>query len=196
MTGGIRGIYTAVLLKWIEQKAPGFLDRVHLFAGTSTGGILALGLAFGLTDVALRTSATPSYFPSYQDYIDGGVVANNPSMAALAQALDDKTGDHILEDVRLIPFGTGFFPEFIKGRRYNWGLAQWNRPLIALMPEGSMCVADYQCKQLLGDHYHGLSPPLKRPIGLDDAGKVGTFIRYANEVDIRPTLKWIKGQYF
>ena len=37
-----------------------------------------------VVDVAMRTSAAPIYFPTYQSYIDGGVVANDPSMAALA----------------------------------------------------------------------------------------------------------------
>ena len=49
--------------------------------GSKDGGELVV-------DVALRTSAAPTYFPSYQGYVDGGVVANNPTMAALAQALD------------------------------------------------------------------------------------------------------------
>jgi len=45
-------------------------------------------------DVALRTSAQPIYFPIFQSisgggpgFIDGGYVANNPSMVAIAQAL-------------------------------------------------------------------------------------------------------------
>ena len=45
--GGIRGVLTAQLLARLEQQAP-FLEQVDLFAGTSTGGILALGLANGM----------------------------------------------------------------------------------------------------------------------------------------------------
>ena len=47
--GGIRGVYTAVLLRRLSQQVPGFLDRAQLLAGTSTGGILALAIAKGLT---------------------------------------------------------------------------------------------------------------------------------------------------
>lgn len=47
--GGIRGILTARLLQRLDEAVPGWLDHVDLFAGTSTGGILALGLAMGLT---------------------------------------------------------------------------------------------------------------------------------------------------
>src|SRR5215213_1985690 len=43
--GGIRGLVTAMLLEDLEAKCPGFLSQVALFAGTSTGGIIALGLA-------------------------------------------------------------------------------------------------------------------------------------------------------
>lgn len=50
--GGIRGVLTAALLKHLEDQSP-FLDKIHLFAGTSTGGILALGLAKGLTPAQL-----------------------------------------------------------------------------------------------------------------------------------------------
>jgi uncharacterized protein len=46
---GIRGVYTAVLLRRLSQQVPGFLDSAQLLAGTSTGGILALGLAKGMT---------------------------------------------------------------------------------------------------------------------------------------------------
>jgi hypothetical protein len=45
--GGIRGLITALLLQDLEKDF-GILGLVKLFAGTSTGGILALALASGL----------------------------------------------------------------------------------------------------------------------------------------------------
>jgi patatin-like phospholipase/acyl hydrolase len=45
--GGIRGLFTARLLERLELAVPGFLATVDLFAGTSTGGILAAALAYG-----------------------------------------------------------------------------------------------------------------------------------------------------
>jgi len=45
--GGVRGVFAARILDRLQQET-GFLDRTDLLAGTSTGGILALGLASGL----------------------------------------------------------------------------------------------------------------------------------------------------
>jgi uncharacterized protein len=45
--GGIRGILTARILERIDAVLPGFLVKVDLYAGTSTGGLLALGLSYG-----------------------------------------------------------------------------------------------------------------------------------------------------
>lgn len=52
--GGIRGLLTAILLERLEEAVPGWLDKADLLAGTSTGGIIALGLAHGLTPRELR----------------------------------------------------------------------------------------------------------------------------------------------
>lgn len=292
--GGIRGLYTAVLLDRLSQATPGFLAKVDLFAGTSTGGIIALGLAFGLepsdlvklyqhnggkifddswteevrdvvrligaeydnghlkeilegvfqqtkladfrkrvivpafdldnlavppavrtwkpkffhnfpgrdsdgselvSEVALRTSAAPTYFPVYQGYIDGGVVANNPSMAALAQALDAPTGGQKLDDLRLLSLGTGFSPAHIEGLDHHWGVAQWAKPLVSLMLDGMMGVADYQCARLLGDHYHRLAPVLPQPVGLDAVNKMGLLIQEAKQVDLSKTLAWLEQNF-
>lgn len=46
--GGIRGYLTALILDALQAKFS-FLDQVDLFAGTSTGAIIALGLASGKT---------------------------------------------------------------------------------------------------------------------------------------------------
>src|SRR5213594_5028603 len=51
--GGIRGLYAAVLLDRLTREVPTLVERVDLVAGTSTGGIIALGLAHGLAPADL-----------------------------------------------------------------------------------------------------------------------------------------------
>jgi patatin-like phospholipase/acyl hydrolase len=289
--GGVRGVYTARLLERILTEVPGLIEKTHLLAGTSTGGIVALGLASGFSatrlvslyrdnatrifdsswlheladlhglsgseydnsnliailkgefgstrlgqlgkkvlvpsfqldnqdpqagkrmwkpkffhnfpgpdsdgdelvvDVAIRTSAAPVYFPTYQVYIDGGVVANDPSVAALAQALDKDTGAQKLEDLVLFSVGTGTNPTYIAGHDLDWGIAQWAKPLVSLMIDGVMGVAEYQCRRLLGGRYFRLEPQLPKPVALDDASAVTSLIGYANAVDIAAAVDWLK----
>ena len=45
--GGIRGLVTLAILKRLEAQIPNLIQRANLLAGTSTGGIIALGLAAG-----------------------------------------------------------------------------------------------------------------------------------------------------
>lgn len=48
--GGIRGAYSAALLAEVEESTgKRFVDHFDLIAGTSTGGIIAIGLGLGLT---------------------------------------------------------------------------------------------------------------------------------------------------
>lgn len=293
--GGIRGLITAILLQRLQAARPGFLEQIDLFAGTSTGGILALGLAAGLTperlrelyetsgrevfadtilddirdlgklvgadynlgplkhelteqfgaltlgdlsarvlvtafdldnkpdnplevrtwkpkffhnypgedsdaaelvvDVALRTSAAPTYFPIYQGYIDGGVFATNPSVAALAQALHPETGGQRLEDVVLLSVGTGTNPTYLPETDADWGLAQWAPHLVTLMLEGSAGTADYQCRQILDDHYFRLNPVLPVRIELDRIDQIPLMEDIAAQVDLAPALEWLEGQF-
>src|SRR2546425_6914600 len=51
--GGIRGLYAAVLLDRLAREVPTLVNSVDLVAGTSTGGIIALGLAHGLAPADL-----------------------------------------------------------------------------------------------------------------------------------------------
>lgn len=88
--------------------------------------------------VALYTAAAPTYFPSVDGYIDGGVYANNPAMCALAQTRDRRYFEPPtdINDVVLLSLGTGTSPFHIKGKRHNWGYIQWIKPLISLMLDG------------------------------------------------------------
>ena len=142
-------------------------------------------------DVALRTSAAPSYFPLYQGYIDGGVVAGNPSMAALAQALEPTTGRQTQSDVTLLSVGTGRNTHYLTAQNNDWGWLQWAPHLIDIMLDGNSGVADYECRQLLGARYHRLNPLLPERINLDDISKIPRLAEIAARVTLEPTLDWL-----
>jgi len=124
-----------------------------------------------LTDLALRTSAGPTYFPVYQqEYIDGGVALNNPAMAAIAFAINDqKDGDGTyilpdgknkglgkgLNDLKLFSLstGTGNKNRIEKAdiRTGNWGNLQWIKYLPDLITESNMQSTNYYVTQVLPD---------------------------------------------
>lgn len=159
--------------------APGFVRTwkpkfFHNFDGPDSDGMEFAG------DVALRTSAAPTFFPSYQHYIDGGVVANNPSLAALAQALDSDTGKQALGNIVLLSIGTGGNSQFVDGHDLDWGLAQWAPTLATLMISGVAGVADYQCSRLLGNKYLRVDPQLPSPWKMDDVADIPGMIAAAD----------------
>ncbi len=289
--GGIRGLLSSRLLERLEEARPGFLDSVDLIAGTSTGGILALGLSAGITpkeisalyrehggeifppdlgdmlgdidrlavadypngplkaaledrfgemrlgdlkkhvvisafdldtvvpgpdgmrtwkpkffqnfesdpgdreelvvDVAMRSCAAPTFFPMYQGYVDGGVVANNPSMCGLAQALDDRAAGRSVNEVAVLSVGTGMNPRFVQGYDYNWGLLQWAPNLVGIMLGGVSGVADFQCRQILGRRYLRLDPVLAEEIALDAVDMIPTLDEVADSADLEAAARWV-----
>jgi patatin-like phospholipase/acyl hydrolase len=66
--GGIKGVFAAAALaRMEEQHKARIIDHFDLIAGTSTGGILAIGLALGLSPEAMLNfyrSRGPIIFPS------------------------------------------------------------------------------------------------------------------------------------
>ena len=318
--GGIRGYLTILLLEKLEKACPGFLEQIDLFAGTSTGSIIALALAAGkspgevrslyesegknifhdslidnirdlgfalgakfgnknlkriltsyfgdmkleevnkrvlvasfdldhpptgpdkprmwkakffhnfpgegsdgclsVIDVALRSSAAPFYFPSYQGYVDGFVVANNPSMCALAQVIkppcaengnntdfkDEGTAVANLQDIILLSLGTGLNPRYIADDEADWGWIKWMiqlspkrqwyaLPLVFMMWEGSIELANFQCRQFLGDRFHRLDPILPGLIDIDDVKRMNLLKQVAVEEDLSETVEWLNSHF-
>lgn len=82
--GGIRGLITAMLLDDLVSNPPkGYtantiLQNVNLFAGTSTGGIIAIGLSAGLapsTLASLYASKCGNIFQPYQSSDDSSALS-------------------------------------------------------------------------------------------------------------------------
>jgi uncharacterized protein len=148
-----------------------------------------------LVDVAMRTSAAPSYFPSYQGFIDGGVIANNPSMCALAQALDVGTIGAALDDIRLLSVSTGRLSQGITGESLDWGLMKWVRYVTNIAMEGTVDVAHYQCSRVLRSRYHRIDPVLPKRINLDDVASISDLVEIADEVDLTSATDWLSSEW-
>jgi len=149
-----------------------------------------------VVDVAMSTSAAPTYFPSYNEYIDGGVIANNPSMAAIAQVLDNRNdaGDRAaLNEIRLLSVGTGLTLQYIAKKNLDWGGAQWIGPILNVMMDGSVGVADFESMQLLGPNYCRVEPifPAGRSFALDDVSKIVDLMECAQSFDLAPAIAWL-----
>lgn len=148
--------------------------------------------------IALYTSAAPTYVPSVDGFIDGGVFANNPAMCALAQSQDSRFSNQpALSDVVLLSLGTGTPLVYIKGKTLDWGYAQWAKPLVSLILDGVAGIADYQCKQILGSRYHRLAPmfPPEVSVPLDDVARVPYMMGFAQNIDLAHTVKWLKDNW-
>lgn len=122
-----------------------------------------------LMDLALRTSAGPTYFPIYEKkYIDGGVAMNHPAMAAVAFALNQQESaarDYLApdgrwkglrckpDDIKVLSLGCGtsnrnFIPEK-EIKTGDWGNLQWVKYLPDLLTESNVQASEYYVQQVL-----------------------------------------------
>ncbi len=253
--GGIKGVFTAAALARIEdQTNKKIIDHFDLICGTSTGGILAIGLAMGLAakdllefyrqrgpiifpatslveryrgllrqlffgpklshdilkeelssvlkdykfghaqcrlaipsydavrgriyifktahdprfvndiktpavDIALATSAAPTYFAAASaqrdgKFVDGGVWANSPVMVALVEAVSFLKKP--LADIDMLSIGTTTQP-FSIANNENASAVKWNVGLVNLMFEAQGESALAQTKLLLDGRLHRIN---------------------------------------
>jgi len=140
-----------------------------------------------LVDIALATSAAPTYFPLVKtehstNLTDGGIVANNPSLVGLIDAMQITNN---LENIVLVSIGTGEQPcmpykveKLQKAGKIKWILERKNylipdgSPLIELLLESQSKLAHFQTKFLLGDRYLRINPKIMSSIELDEVSKL------------------------
>ena len=147
--------------------------------------------------IAQYTSSAPTYFPSADGYIDGGVYANNPSIVALAQAISRRNQPAeraALDEVVMLSLGTGVSLTYIKGQTLDWGYAQWAQPLINVLMDGVAGISDYQARQLLDDRYHRLQIVFKpnETIALDAVDKLDRMDEIATGHPLQETVDWLR----
>jgi patatin-like phospholipase/acyl hydrolase len=125
-------------------------------------------------DVALATSAAPTYFSAAPfsahnggKYVDGGVWANAPVMVGVTEAVSFLGVP--LNDIDVLSIGTTTKP-FNIAEHANSGAAQWNIGLVELMFEAQMEADLAQAKLLLDGRLHRINVTAKEgEFSLDDA---------------------------
>ncbi|MBX3684783.1 MAG: patatin-like phospholipase family protein [Rhodocyclaceae bacterium] len=112
-------------------------------------------------DVALATSAAPTYFaaapfPDHANasYVDGGVWANCPVMVGITEAVAFLGAK--LEEIDVLSIGTTSTP-FNIAEHAGSGIAQWNAGLVELMFEAQVQSAVAQAGLLLGGRLHRIN---------------------------------------
>jgi hypothetical protein len=152
-----------------------------------------------VTEAVMASSAAQTYFPVYRlgdsKFADGGVWANNPSMAALTEALNSYRGGQKLEDIVILNVGTILNKITLETPKIDMGIYDWvNHGLIDLMLDsGAMDAVAYYCRGVLGPRYHRLNMLTDEEIKLDDTDKIQRLINLADGVDLEPVRAWLQG---
>jgi len=126
-------------------------------------------------DMLRGSTAAPTYFeaariystePSRKKYvlIDGGMVANDPTLCAYSEALKSKRA-HGIKDMMIVSLGTG---KELKSYSYSevkdWGPLGWAKPSIDIALEGGPQMTEYHMKKISstvpGSIFHRIQPSL------------------------------------
>lgn len=111
---------------------------------------------FAMSDVALATSAAPTYYKpvrltgpgsTEKALVDGGVFANNPSMCGF---VDEASAKGQVEGTLVVSLGTGELTKALSYRRAKgWGLIGWGLHILDVVFDGVTETVDYQLDQIL-----------------------------------------------
>lgn len=145
-----------------------------------------------VVNVALRSTASPGYFPAYKGHCDAGMALRNPAMVGVAQALDCRAIKANLNQLRILSLGAGRSERYIRGQDLDWGVSQWGSRLPHLAAESPAGVVTFQCEQLFKERFHRLDPRLKGTFALDNWHKVPKLIKVAEKSNLNFTLEWLQ----
>eukprot|EP01105_Mastigella_eilhardi_P025446 TRINITY_DN691_c0_g1_i7.p1 TRINITY_DN691_c0_g1~~TRINITY_DN691_c0_g1_i7.p1 ORF type:complete len:584 (+),score=141.72 TRINITY_DN691_c0_g1_i7:228-1979(+) len=144
-------------------------------------------------DIVMRTTAAPTFFPSYQQYVDGGMFAQDPSSAAVTFALSPRLGYQV-EEIYVFSVGTGKVPKFYEdpNHDHDWGYVQWLPKLLDILWDGMVQKSEYACRELLGDRYWRVNPQLQYDVPLDNPLELPTLVAAAEQFDLAPSVEWLR----
>ena len=170
--------------------------------GRAAGGTAGHSKELKIYDALLRSSAAPTYFPIYQNHIDGGIIANNPSMAMISQIIHSKAAK--IDEIVCLSVGTGYETRHLDVQNGKWGLIQWLRPnrrfgngnLIHLLMDGPGDANHFYAKTILAAHYHRLQIQMVEAIGMSESKRMDELLEIADKESLDSALAWLQGFWY
>ncbi|WBY29401.1 sporulation hydrolase CotR [Bacillus velezensis] len=168
-----------------------------------------------VSDVILRSSGAPATQRAYQNYVDGYVVATNPSTVSIAFAVGKANVP--LDQIAALSIGTGeaptrlrrdtrgwgmvsaenIRPENLKNLPPNWGVLLDRSPNEPLLPflqmisGGNGYYESMVSANLLGDRFFRLDPRIPN-FSKTDPSVVPAVIEIANKTNLQPANTFIE----
>lgn len=287
--GGLRGLYSAIMLSRIETELGyDFIGDAELLAGTSSGSIIAAGLACGysafdlvglfqenagkiftpqpliktgsgllfdkyradckqkvfekffgdkrlcdidkryvlitgvdlspagghwkpaicsnlpgsttsntkIVDALMASTSVPTYFPIHEignsRYCDGGLWANNPSVAAYVSLANKNIGNKNAANIVLLNVGTMQTAKSLKYPTTHMGILRWiDAGIIDLILDMSQQSAQYYMQHILDDRYCVVNTVINKHIPFDDVNMMDDIVDIALKADITKAIPWI-----
>jgi len=155
------------------------------------------GKKIKVVDAILESTAAPTYFPSKNGCIDGGMAMNDPSLAGLMAAYDPSTSD--LKEFAIFSVGTGYDQDAVKGDE-SWGYTQWltnftganegTIPLVEVLMDVEDQIPGQVCSMLLGKAYTKFDFPLTQDFALDDYPKIPELLQFTEDYIKNDPAMW------
>jgi hypothetical protein len=126
-----------------------------------------------LAEVVLRSTAAPTYFaPRDGRWVDGGLVANNPSGLAVLALVHRGIP---VEEISVLSLDTG--GKFWKDPKVSGRMlpTSWIKPVISSQMHGNEEAGEFACNALLGTRHTRITPSLPHDFELDAVGAMGTY---------------------
>ena len=137
-------------------------------------------------DVALATSAAPTYFPAHNVsgrgiFVDGGIWANCPAMVGIIEAIEFCR--QRLDDLHVLSISTTSYPFRLSKKQQKSGLIGWGPKIVETFMFGQIQNAIAQSTCLLRDRFHRIDYDTEPGIyKIDDSRIVEELIRVGQSI--------------
>lgn len=143
-----------------------------------------------LVDVAMATSAVPVFFSTYDKYVDGALIANNPSLCAVAQTQDPRNVGPISKMEEIVVLSIGSIRNiYIADRTAHWGYLMWARSIFHMLTERDTLVVNHMAKLLLQKRFHRVEPVINGP--MDNFDELPIIKTIGENYPIENTVNWL-----